>query len=190
MFGGTHSLLQVLRKGKHTVHEGVQFPGWRRLCPAAHHCHIPACQFFMVASTGWEPSWSMRGITSPEGSPLSLCLLFFLSYACVFTITARTSVQSKGMVTVTFLGRKAAPLLPVSGGSDPYIPRAPVVEGQRVPIRYWIDARAHIFERQVLLMFVCFLYNQRWGIILERTLKKKPIQSLTTFFFLWSKNVI
>lgn len=42
-----------------------------------------------------------------------------------------------------------------------------MVEGQRVSIRYWIDARAHIFERQVLLMFVCFLYNQRRGIILE-----------------------
>lgn len=33
-----------------------------------------------------------------------------------------------------------------------------VVEGQRVPIRYWINARAHIFERQVLLMFVCLFF--------------------------------
>lgn len=149
--------LQVLREGKHIVHEGAQLPGWRRLCPAAHHCHIPACRFFMVASTGWEPSRPVRGVTSPEGSPLPLCLLFSLPYTCVFTITARTSVQSKGMVTVTFLGRKAASITSCFRRQWP-LPRAPVVEGQRVPIRYWINGRAHIFERQVLLMFVCLFF--------------------------------
>lgn len=116
-----------------------------------------SCQFFTVASTGWEPSRPVRGVTSPEGSPLPLCLLFSLPYTCVFTITARTSVRSKGMVTVTFLGRKGASVTSCFRRQWP-LPRAPVVEGQRAPIRYWIDARAHIFERQVLLMFICLFF--------------------------------
>lgn len=36
-----------------------------------------------------------------------------------------------------------------------------MVEGERVAIRYWIDARTHIFESQVLLIGFFFLHNQR-----------------------------
>lgn len=101
----------------------------------------------------------MKGVIRPEGSPLPFCL-FSLSDTCVFTITARTFVQSKGMVTVTFLGRKTASSTSCFRRQWP-LARTPVVEGQRVTVRYWIDARAHIFERQMLLMFVCLLYNPR-----------------------------
>lgn len=61
-----------------------------------------------------------------------------------------------------------------------------MVEGQRMPIRYWIDARAHIFERQVLLfvyLFVCFLYNQRRGVILESLKKITPSRFSPLFSF-------
>lgn len=64
------------------------------------------------------------------------------------------------MVTVTFLGRKTASSTSCFRRQWP-LARTPVVEGQRVTVRYWIDARAHIFERQMLLMFVCLLYNPR-----------------------------
>lgn len=75
------------------------FPGQRQLCPASHHCHVPACWFFMVSSTGWEPSLPSKGcaLTLMVG-----LILFPASFPplCLFAIPARTPMLSRVVISV------------------------------------------------------------------------------------------
>lgn len=97
-FSGTHPLLlRCQKREKHIAYERAQNLGWRKFCPASHHCHIPACWVFLVSSTGWETSLPWRDSIIPD---VQMTPLF--SFLCLcFCHVAKTFMQSKVVINVT-----------------------------------------------------------------------------------------
>lgn len=123
-------LLEVLEGEKHIVHEGAPFPGWRRLCPASHHCHIPACWFSVVSRTGWEPSQPLRGIISPLARLCLFASSFPFPGLCVCHHSKNFgAIQSDDQCNWDPLGRKAASITSCLKRQC-LLPRTLVVEGE------------------------------------------------------------
>lgn len=107
----------------------------------------------------------------------------------VFAISARTSMQSKVMVSVVeHPGRKLPLSLPISRNSVPF-QRHWWPKGKGWKFRYWIHLGTHIFESQELLNFFFFFFfwygQRRREMIWERRLQNKTLQiPYHCFFFL------